>query len=106
MKQIHKLLTICDSVKNLVITGLFLVFIEGGLAVAVPGELRGLEAAWKKYGKLPWKELFKPAIHIAKKGFIIPHTVEIAINIWKDLLMKDKTFRWEKERLPDLVEEE
>jgi len=67
--------------------------LTGGLAVAVPGELRGLEAAWKKYGKLPWKELFKPAIHIAKKGFIIPQTVEIAINIWKDLLMKDKTFR-------------
>lgn len=52
-----------------------------------------MEAAWKKYGKLPWKELFKPAIHIAKKGFIIPETVAIAINIWKDLLMKDKTFR-------------
>lgn len=65
----------------------------GGLAVAVPGELRGLEAAWKKYGKLPWKELFKPAINIAKRGFIIPETVAIAINIWKDLLMKDKTFR-------------
>lgn len=67
--------------------------IRGGLAVGVPGELRGLEAAWKKYGKLPWKELFKPAIHIAKKGFIIPETVAIAINIWKDILMKDKTFR-------------
>ncbi|KAL9980030.1 hypothetical protein ACROYT_G008566 [Oculina patagonica] len=67
--------------------------IRGGLAVGVPGELRGLEAAWKKYGKLPWKELFKPAIHIAKKGFIIPETVAIAINIWKDQLMKDKTFR-------------
>ncbi|CAH3149698.1 unnamed protein product [Porites lobata] len=67
--------------------------IRGGLAVAVPGELRGLEAAWKKYGKLPWKELFKPAISIAKKGFIIPETVDIAINIWKDMLLKDKTFR-------------
>ncbi|XP_074635710.1 glutathione hydrolase 1 proenzyme-like [Acropora palmata] len=67
--------------------------IRGGLAVAVPGELKGLETAWKKYGKLPWKELFKPAINIAKKGFIIPETVEIAMNIWKDLLMKDTTFR-------------
>lgn len=66
---------------------------SGGLAVAVPGELKGLETAWKKYGKLPWKELFKPAINIAKKGFIIPETVEIAMNIWKDLLMKDTTFR-------------
>ena len=82
-----------DSPSNLVAESAFSFPFPGGLAVGVPGELRGLEAAWKKYGKLPWKELFKPAINIAKKGFIIPETVEIAINIWKDLLMKDKTFR-------------
>ena len=65
----------------------------GGLAVAVPGELRGMEAAWKKYGKLPWKELFKPAIKIAKNGFKIPDTVNIALGIWKDTLMKDQGFK-------------
>lgn len=35
----------------------------------MPGELRGFEMAWKKYGRLPWKDLFQPAIEIATKGF-------------------------------------
>ena len=82
-----------DPLSNMFGERAFSFRFPGGLAVAVPGELRGLEAAWKKYGKLPWKDLFKPAINIAKRGFIIPETVEIAMHIWKDLLMKDKTFR-------------
>ena len=40
-----------------------------GEFVGVPGELRGFEIAWKKYGSLPWKALFGPAIEIAANGF-------------------------------------
>jgi gamma-glutamyltranspeptidase/glutathione hydrolase/leukotriene-C4 hydrolase len=61
--------------------------------VAVPGELRGMEAAWKKYGRLKWKDLFAPSIKLAKEGFPMPETVNIAINIWKKVLVKDKGFR-------------
>jgi len=35
---------------------------SGGLASGVPGELRGLEMAHGKYGKLPWADVFQPAI--------------------------------------------
>lgn len=41
----------------------------GGLAVAVPGELQGLEAVWKRFGSKPWSELVKPAADLARSGF-------------------------------------
>ena len=39
---------------------------RGGLAVAIPGELKGLQLLHKKFGTLPWRQLFKPAIKLAK----------------------------------------
>lgn len=39
----------------------------GGLAVGVPGELRGLEAAHKLYGKVPWAELVQPVADLARQ---------------------------------------
>ena len=61
--------------------------------MAVPGELKGIEYAWKRYGRVPWKDLFAPAIKLAKEGFKMPETVNIAINIWKKVLIKDHGFR-------------
>jgi len=43
----------------------------GGLAVAVPGELMGYWEAYKKYGRLPWPELFEPAIELCKTGSLV-----------------------------------
>ncbi|KAK7921677.1 gamma-glutamyltranspeptidase [Apiospora marii] len=41
----------------------------GGLAAAVPGELRGLEAAHRRLGSLPWQAVVHPAAHVARHGF-------------------------------------
>ncbi|KAH6847879.1 gamma-glutamyltranspeptidase [Chaetomium sp. MPI-CAGE-AT-0009] len=43
--------------------------VYGGLAVGVPGELKGLDHLHRKYGVLPWKTLVMPAVRLARKGF-------------------------------------
>ena len=37
----------------------------------VPGELRGMEYVHKRYGKLPWKAVVKPAVEVARYGFSV-----------------------------------
>ncbi|MFN6497727.1 MAG: gamma-glutamyltransferase [Nostoc sp. DedQUE01] len=45
--------------------------IDGYLAVATPGTVAGLYEVHRRYGKLSWQEVVKPAIALAKDGFII-----------------------------------
>ncbi|MNF63242.1 Gamma-glutamyltranspeptidase precursor [compost metagenome] len=43
----------------------------GGRSVGTPGVLRALELAHQKHGRLPWTQLFEPAIKLAEHGFAI-----------------------------------
>src|SRR5436305_322286 len=45
--------------------------IPGGRSVGIPGNLRMMAMAHKRYGKLPWAALFQPAIKLARDGFKI-----------------------------------
>lgn len=47
--------------------------IEGWRASGVPGTVRGLEYAHKKYGSKPWKDLIEPAVRLARDGFDAPY---------------------------------
>ena len=48
----------------------------GGIHTAnVPGAVAGWEAMHLKFGKLPWKDLFAPAIYYAEKGFPVTELI-------------------------------
>jgi gamma-glutamyltranspeptidase/glutathione hydrolase len=47
----------------------FIDGVVGGRSVGVPGTVRMLELAHQQYGKLPWAQLFAPAITLAEGGF-------------------------------------
>ena len=47
----------------------FLDAVVGGKSVGTPGVLRALALAHARHGRLPWAELFQPAIRLATKGF-------------------------------------
>ena len=44
------------------------VFHIGGASVAVPGAALGLEQAHRVLGTMPWRDLFAPAIDLARRG--------------------------------------
>jgi gamma-glutamyltranspeptidase/glutathione hydrolase len=46
----------------------FMQAVASGRSVGVPGTVRLLEAIHKRFGKLPWQELFQPAIRLAHDG--------------------------------------
>ncbi|MDH6056892.1 gamma-glutamyltransferase [Umezakia ovalisporum] len=45
--------------------------VTGYLAVATPGTVAGMYEVHRRYGKLPWSEVLKPAIALAQHGFIL-----------------------------------
>lgn len=45
--------------------------VVGGRSVGVPGTVTMLALAHRQHGRLPWAQLFAPAIHLASDGFAI-----------------------------------
>jgi gamma-glutamyltranspeptidase/glutathione hydrolase len=54
----------------------FLAAFQGGRSVGVPGNVRLMAETHKKWGKLSWAKIFKPAIRLSEKGFIVNKTLE------------------------------
>jgi gamma-glutamyltranspeptidase / glutathione hydrolase len=60
----------------------------GYLAPGVPGTVRGMAAAHKQWGKLPWKDLVMPAVTLAEKGFPLSSALARSLNREVDSAMK------------------
>ena len=58
----------------------FFEAVVGGKSVGVPGLLRMLEAAHRDHGRLAWKDLFSPAIRLAKDGFEVSPRLNMLIS--------------------------
>lgn len=66
---------------------------SGGLSIAVPGELLGLETAWKKYGRIPWNRLITPAARMSEKGFKVSPYLHMQMVVSESSIMADGGLR-------------
>ncbi|HVH31080.1 MAG TPA: gamma-glutamyltransferase, partial [bacterium] len=57
---------------------------QGYLAVGVPGTVRGLALAHKRYGHLPWGTLIAPAAALAANGFPVSEAMARDLNRFLD----------------------
>jgi gamma-glutamyltranspeptidase/glutathione hydrolase len=57
--------------------------------VGVPGTVRGMELAHKKFGKLPWKDVVMPAVKLAEDGFAMSEGLACSLN---NVLAKSEGF--------------
>ncbi len=53
---------------------------EGGLSIAVPGEIAGYWRAHQLAGRLPWKKLFEPTIEYCRNGIRVSAMLEKIIH--------------------------
>ncbi len=58
---------------------------DGIHTVTVPGAVDGWSKAHQRFGRLPWKDLFVPAIYYAEHGYAVP---EIIHDYWVDEVNK------------------
>ena len=72
---------------------------DGIHSVTVPGAVEGWSKAHQRFGRLPWKDLFGPAIYYAEHGFAVP---ELIHDFWVEEERKmQKTEEARRVFLPD-----
>ena len=54
----------------------FLQAFQGGRSVGVPGNIQLMAQTHRKWGKLSWATIFKPAIRLSGQGFVVNKTLE------------------------------
>ena len=61
--------------------------------MAVPGEIAGFYAAWSKYGRMPWKDLFTESIRLCEEGFLVENALSGAIRQYNASIRADPNLR-------------
>ncbi|VVC34642.1 Hypothetical protein CINCED_3A025773 [Cinara cedri] len=68
--------------------------VHGGLAVAIPGALKGYSVLYEKYGGgVSWESLFEATIQLCLKGITISEHLEVRLRDVQRLIKKDPMLR-------------
>ncbi|MFC4291531.1 gamma-glutamyltransferase [Sphingorhabdus arenilitoris] len=74
----------------------FLKAMPGGRSVGVPGNIQLMAMAHRKWGRLPWADIFAPAIRLADEGYEVNETMakrlEQIARLWGDFPEAQKLF--------------
>ena len=65
----------------------------GGLAIGVPGEVKGYHEAWQQFGLLPWRTLFTQSIRLCREGVLVDRNLVSAIQRVKKSVEEDDGMR-------------
>ncbi|XP_059051500.1 glutathione hydrolase 1 proenzyme-like [Achroia grisella] len=65
----------------------------GGLAVAVPGELRGYGELHRRYGRLPWADLVRPTADLCRHGHRITEYMGRVLGTHSDRIKAEPSMR-------------
>jgi len=67
----------------------------GGLAIGIPGELKGYSAIYKLYGGgVSWETLFEPTIKLCQEGIKISNRLDLNMKNNEDLIKNDTFLRY------------
>ena len=71
----------------------------GSLSIGIPGTVAGLFATYEKFGSVPLKSIFKPAIKLAEKGFRVTKKQAESLNRYRKqiLSLNDQIKEFENE---------
>ena len=66
--------------------------VHGALSVAVPGQVAGLGLAHERFGRLPWNDVLRPAIAIARAGLPVDWYTTLRVALFaRELARYDDT---------------
>lgn len=65
--------------------------IFGYRSIATPGEIHGYYTAFSKFGggKVTWKQLFEPAITLAREGFPVSSNLAMVLKKLEAVIRED-----------------
>ncbi|MEO7650476.1 MAG: gamma-glutamyltransferase [Bryobacteraceae bacterium] len=66
---------------------------DGIHSVTVPGCVAGWEKLHKKFGRLPWRDIFRPAIYYAEQGFPVTEIIQGHWRATTSILASDENAR-------------